>query len=188
MAHSLKLGQATSLVRKDGDDRDGDNFKGKPLNNETHASRTDADARLYRKGNTGSELRYMGHTLSDNRHGLIASAMVTNPDGNAEREASKAMINDPVQATNKSKAHITLGADKGTNETELIEALMGMKVITHVAQHTSGRHSAVPDEIYNTERYSMSQQKRKSDRAGSRLGQDHWQHASRDGTGTAKSP
>ena len=66
-----------SFVRKDGDDQDGDNFKGKPRRNETHASRTDADARLYRKGNTGSELRYMGHTLSDNRHGLIASATVT---------------------------------------------------------------------------------------------------------------
>ena len=101
-----------SFVRKDGDDQDGDNFKGKPRRNETHASRTDADARLYRKGNT----------LSDNRHGLIASAMVTTAVGHAERD---------------------------------------MQVTPHVAQNTSGRRSAVPDEIANTEGYSISQQKRK---------------------------
>ncbi|NBQ96607.1 MAG: IS5 family transposase, partial [Betaproteobacteria bacterium] len=140
-----------SFVRKDGDDQDGDNFKGKPRSNETRASRTDADARLYRKGNTGSELRYMGHTLSDNRHGLIASAVVTSADGHAEREAAKAMINDAVQATNNPEAHITLGADKGYDAKAFIEALTDMKVTPHVAQNTSGRRSAVPGEIANTE-------------------------------------
>ncbi len=53
-----------SFVRKDGHDQDGDNFKGKPRNNDTHASRTDDDARLYCKGNTGSELRCMGEQRS----------------------------------------------------------------------------------------------------------------------------
>ena len=56
-----------SFVRKDGNDLDGDDFKGKPRSNDTHASRSDDDARLYSKGDTGSELRSMGHTLSDNR-------------------------------------------------------------------------------------------------------------------------
>jgi hypothetical protein len=80
-----------SFARKDGSDGDTGNFKGQSRSNETHASTTDADARLYRKGNTASELRFMGHTLSDNRHGLIASAMVTTADGHAEREAAKAI-------------------------------------------------------------------------------------------------
>jgi hypothetical protein len=150
-----------SFVRKDGSDQDGDDFKGKPRSNDTHASRTDDDARLYCKGNTGSELRYMGHTLSDNRHGLIASAVVTVADGHAEREAAKAMINDVVQANNDPEATITLGADKGYDAREFIDALTDMKVIPHVAQNTSGRRSAVPDEIANTEGYSISQQKRK---------------------------
>ena len=149
------------FVRKDGSDQDGDDFKGKPRSNDTHASSTDDDARLYRKGNTGSELRYMGHTLSDNRHGLIASAVVTIADGHAEREAAKAMINDAVQANNDPEATITLGADKGYDAREFIDALTDMKVIPHVAQNTSGRRSAVPDEIANTEGYSISQQKRK---------------------------
>jgi len=85
-----------SFVRKDGHDQDGDNFKSKPRSNDTHASRTDDDARLYCKGDTGSELRYMGHTLCDNRYGLIASAVVTIADGHAEHEAAKATINDAV--------------------------------------------------------------------------------------------
>ena len=80
-----------SFVRKDGSDGgDGGNFKDQTRSNETHESTTDTDARLYRKGNTASELRCMGHTLTDNRHGLIASAMVTTADGHAEREAAKA--------------------------------------------------------------------------------------------------
>ncbi len=65
------------FVRNEGNDQDGDDFKGEPRSYETHASRFDDDARIYRKVNTASELRYMGHTLSDNRHGLIASAVVT---------------------------------------------------------------------------------------------------------------
>ena len=150
-----------SFVRKDGSDQDGDDFKGKPRSNDTHASRTDDVARLYRKGNTASELRYMGHTLSDNRHGLIASAVVTIADGHAEREAAKAMINDAVQANNDPEATITLGADKGYDARAFIDALTDMKVIPHVAQNTSGRRSAVPDEIANPEGYSSSQQKRK---------------------------
>jgi len=53
---------------------------------------------LYRKGKTASELRYMGHTLSDNRHGLVVSALVSTADGHAEREAAKVMLNDARQA------------------------------------------------------------------------------------------
>ncbi|MBN0719973.1 IS5/IS1182 family transposase, partial [Pseudomonas aeruginosa] len=80
-----------SFVRKDGgEDGDGTDFRGKSRGNDTHASTTDPDARLYRKGKTASELRYMGHTLADNRHGLIANARVTHADGYAEREAAKA--------------------------------------------------------------------------------------------------
>jgi transposase len=151
-----------SFVRKDGsDDGDGGNFKGETRCNDTHESTTDADARLYRKGNTASELRYMGHTLSDNRHGLIASAMVTTADGYAEREAAKVMIHDAVQVKGDPEIEITLGADKGYDAKEFIDALQEMKVTPHVAQNTSGRKSAVPDEIATTAGYGISQQKRK---------------------------
>ena len=152
----------------DADKSDGDSggsaagdFKGQSRSNETHESKTDGDARLYRKGNTASELRYMGHTLSDNRHGLIANAMVTKADGYAEREAAKAMINDARQALGDEDREITLGADKGYDAKEFIDACQAMKVTPHVAQNKSGRQSAVPDEIAHTEGYASSQRKRK---------------------------
>jgi len=148
-----------SFVRKDGDDQDGTDFRGKTRSNETHASTTDSDARLFCKGKTASELRYMGHTLADNRHGLIANARVTLADGHAEREAAKVMIADACQAN--PEATLTLGADKGYDAAEFIEALQELKVIPHVAQNTANRRSAVPDEIASTEGYEISQRKRK---------------------------
>lgn len=58
-----------SFVRNDGNDDSGD-FRVQQRSNETHQSKTDPDAKLNRKGKTGSELRYMGHRLSDYGHGL----------------------------------------------------------------------------------------------------------------------
>jgi len=149
-----------SFARKDGSDDDTGNFKNKKRSNDTHESTTDADARLYRKGKTASELRFMGHTLSDNRHGLIARAVVTTADGYAEREAAKVMIADAKQVADE-KAQITLGADKGYDAAEFIEALTAMKVLPHVAQNTTNRKSAVPDSVAKSDGYVISQQKRK---------------------------
>jgi transposase len=155
-----------SFVRKDRDDQDNDDgsagdFKGSKRSNETHQSKTDPDARLYRKGKTASELRYIGHTLTDNRHGLVVNARVTHADGHAEREAAKIMINDARQAAEDANAEITLGADKGYDAQEFIEACQQMKVTPHVAQNTSGRRSAVADAIASSLGYSISQRKRK---------------------------
>jgi transposase len=151
-----------SFVRKDASDEPhaGGSFKGHKRSNQTHASSTDADARLFRKGNSASELRFMGHTLADNRHGLIASAVVSVADGHAEREAAKAMIADAKQAAPEG-VQITLGADKGYDAHEFIDACLQMGVTPHVAQNTSGRTSAVPDAIAQTPGYAISQQKRK---------------------------
>ena len=157
-------GHKSFVAKGDGQDGDGgstaEDFRGQRRSNDTLESKTDGDARLYRKGNTASELRYMGHTLSDNRHGLIANAMVTTADGHAEREAAKAMINDARHALDDER-EITVGADKGYDAREFIDACVAMKVTPHVARNTSGRQSAVPDEIAQTEGYAISQRKRK---------------------------
>jgi IS5 family transposase len=149
-----------SFVRKDGDDDDGGDFRGTSRSNETHESTTDPDARLYRKGKTGSELRYMGHILIENRNGLVVSGMVTQANGHAEREAAKAMIGDAVQAAPED-AQLTLGADKGYDAQEFVDALDELKVIPHIAQNNNGRRSAVPDSVAGSDGYSISQQKRK---------------------------
>jgi hypothetical protein len=44
----------------------------------TTPSTTDSDARLYRKGpGQESRLAYLGHLLSENRHGLVVRATTT---------------------------------------------------------------------------------------------------------------
>jgi len=151
---------SNTTTHSDSRSSEGSRFKGQKRSNATHQSSTDADARLYRKGNTASELRYIGHTLADNRHGLIANARVTQADGYAEREAAKAMIGDAVQAAPEA-AQVTLGADKGYDAQEFVEHLQDIGVVPHIAQNTSHRQSAVPDAIAQTEGYAISQRKRK---------------------------
>ena len=152
-----------SFVPKDGGgddaDVDGSDFRGRPRSNDTHESKTDPDSRLYRKGKTASELRFMGHTLMENRNGLIVDATVTQADGHAERVAAKAMIGKLRQAS--PEAAITLGADRGYDAAEFMAELRRLKVVPHVAQNTSGRRSAVPDEIAQSDGYGMSMQCRK---------------------------
>lgn len=143
----------------DGGGSGGSDFRGRPRSNDTHESKSDPDSRLYRKGKTASEMRFMGHTLMENRNGLIVNAMVTQADGYAERVAAKEMINDVRQAN--PEAAITLGADKGYDAAEFVGELHRLKVAPHVAQNKSGRRSAVPDEIAQTAGYGASMQCRK---------------------------
>ena len=103
-----------SYAAKDDDpaNDDGGNFKGERRSKEPHESETGPCARLYRKGNTASELRVMGHTLSDHRHGSIASAVVTPAEGYAECEAARGLICEARQALVNSGCEVTLGAYK----------------------------------------------------------------------------
>ncbi len=110
-------------------------------------STSDPEARLYRKGRTGAALRFVGHTLMDNRHGLISDARVTSADGHCEREAAKVMLQSASVAKDAHWNEITLGADKSCDAKEFIEACVAMSVVPHVSKNTTGRRSAVPDEI-----------------------------------------
>ena len=71
------------------------------------------------------------------------------------------MIKDARQATTSADTEVTLGADKGYDAAEFIEALRRMNVTPHVAQNKSGRRSAVADEIAQSAGYAISQRKRK---------------------------
>ncbi len=81
--------------KDDSDDSDGTDFHGEKRCNDTHASVTDPDARLYKKS-AGKEakLSYMGHALMENRHGLAVDGMTTHATGTAEREAAEAMLRE----------------------------------------------------------------------------------------------
>jgi hypothetical protein len=83
-----------------GDDNDGANFHGQKRKNDTHASTSDPDSRLYRKA-AGQEAKlcYMGHATMENRHGLAVAGMVTHANGTAERRASEIMLKAKGKAT-----------------------------------------------------------------------------------------
>src|SRR5579862_2000428 len=109
-----------SFQRKDGDsDGDGRNFRGQDRKNDTHASTTDPDARLYRKSNhTEARLAYLGHLLMENRHGLIVDAQATVADGFAEREAATTMLSTHWRFAPRRQR--TVGADKAYDTVDFI--------------------------------------------------------------------
>ncbi|MBL8697929.1 MAG: IS5 family transposase [Alphaproteobacteria bacterium] len=103
-------------------------FHGEKRSNETHASTTDPDARLYRKGDgQSSRLAYMGHVLMENRSGLAVDAALARASGTAEREAALAMLDARPRTRRR-----TLGADKAFDVAGFVEALRAHRVTPHI--------------------------------------------------------
>ncbi len=133
------------------------NFHGEPRSNATHASTTDPEARLARKGKAHeAKLCYQGHVLMENRHGLAVDARLTPATGYAEREAALAMA-----AAIAGARRVTLGADKGYDTRDFVAGLRGLRVTPHVAQNTANRSSAIDGRTTSHPGYGVSQQKRK---------------------------
>jgi len=131
-------------------------FRGQQRKNDTHASTTDPDARLYRKGNTGARLSYMGHVLMENRNGLVVDGEISLATGTAEREEALKMIAGLPGVT-----QVTVGADKGYDAAEFVGGLRQIGATPHIAQNQSGRSSAVDGRTTRHEGYAISQRKRK---------------------------
>ena len=107
-------GVAKSFRPKDGSNDDGTNFHGQKRSKDTHESTTDPDARLYKKSyGKESHLAYLGHTLVENRNGLIAAAMITQADGYAEREAALLMLQGKQKGRSR---RVTVGAVKAYDD------------------------------------------------------------------------
>jgi len=116
-------------------------FRGTRRSNDTHASTTDPDARLYRKNpGAGAKLCYMGHVLMENRNGLAVDAETTRVAGFAERLTAVAMLDD-VDRSHGSR--ITLAADRVYDTRDFVAELRDRRVTPHVAQNVSGRRSAI---------------------------------------------
>ena len=150
-----------SFQRKDGGtDGDGSDFRGQPRKNETHASTTDPDARLYRKSNGAeSRLAYLGHLLIENRHGLIADAMATTADGTAEREAGLLMLH--AQWHRAPGRRRTVGADKAYDVREFIDLTRELGTTPHVTQNLArAGGSAIDGRTTRHVGYAMSQHAR----------------------------
>lgn len=149
------------------------NFRGERRSNETHASTTDPDARLYRKGNgRESVLCYMGHALMENRNGLAVAGTVTHATGTAEREAALALISRPQRRRRarrpiRRRGRVTLGADRGYDVQAFVQDLRKRNVTPHIAidgnVRVSGkaRKTAVDGRVTRHPGYAISQVIRK---------------------------
>lgn len=151
--------------RPKGEDGDGSggarpserDFHGERRKNDTHASTTDPESRLFRKGNgKEAKLCFMGHVITENRNGLVVATETTLATGTAEREASVTMMKR-VKRGRRS----TLGGDKNYDTQAHVEELRKLGVTPHVAQNDRNRRSAIDDRTTSHEGYEISQRKRK---------------------------
>jgi transposase len=135
-------------------------FRGETRRNETHQSTTDPDARLFKKG-TGREakLAYLGHLLTENRHGFIVDTAVTAATGTAERDAAVHMLGElPLR-----RRRVTVAADKNFDTRDWVAATRTMGITPHVAQYapTPHRRSAIDGRTTRHPGYAHSQRRRK---------------------------
>ena len=132
-------------------------FRGEKRTNATHVSTTDPDARLFKKSpGTGAMLCFMGHTLMENRSGLIVQVDLTRADGHAERRAALDMIHRHSPGSTR---RLTLGADKGYDSADFVAELRQACVTPHVARKL--RHSAIDARTTRHAGYALSQKRRK---------------------------
>ena len=147
-----------------GDTDDGANFHGQKRKNDTHASTSDPDRRLYRKA-AGREAKpsYMGHAVMENRRGLAVAGMVTHANGTTERRAAEIMLEAKSKAAGR---RITAGGDKAYDTADHVAHLRARNVTPHLTQNNGptktgkSRRSAIDERTTRHEGYGMSQSRR----------------------------
>ena len=105
-------------------------FRGEHWVNATHASTTDPEARLARKGpGKEAKLCFAGHVLMENRSGLVVDLSITHATGTAEREAALEML-DRLRGAHRA----TVGADKNYDTSAFVTEWRTMNITPHVAR------------------------------------------------------
>jgi transposase len=133
-------------------------FRGERRSNETHESTTDPEARLAKKSpGAAAKLSFSGHALMENRNGLLVDLRIAEQNGRAERLAALKMLDEELPGTRR----ITLGADRGYDSTDFVEACRQRHVTPHVAQNTSNRRSAIDRRTARHAGHGVSQRIRK---------------------------
>ncbi len=134
------------------------NFHGEKRSNETHASTTDDEALLAKKGpGKEAKLSYMGHTVMENRNGIVVQAEASQATGTAEREIAAKLLD---QLPGKHRK--TVGADKNYDTKNFVAACREKKITPHVARNDKRRGgSAIDGRTSSRAGYQTSQKKRK---------------------------
>jgi transposase len=146
-----------SFQPKDNPPQQGSGSRGEMRLRDTHESKTDPEARMYRKSAFGEfQLCHMGHVLMENRHGLAVGGCVTEATTQGEWEAAVQM----VEQVTGGRRRVTLGADAEYDDAKLVARLRQMQVTPYVAQHTR-RSSALDRRTTRHAGYGVSLQKRK---------------------------
>jgi transposase-like protein DUF772/DDE family transposase len=97
---------------------------------DTHESTSDREARLFKRSRWVAALpSYLGHVLTENRHGLVVAACATQCSTRAERDAGLALADGL-----KGAGPITLGADNAYQERDFEEGLRARAIVPHVAE------------------------------------------------------
>jgi transposase len=133
-------------------------WHGQQRTNQTHASTTDPEARLYRKpNNTAAVLCYSGHLLMENRSALIVDAELTTADGYAERATAIEMLTRlPARARRR-----TVAGDKGYDTNGFVVQARALGFTPHVAPNTSRQRSAIDDRTTRHAGHQVSMRIRK---------------------------
>jgi len=112
-------------------------FHGEKRSRDTHESKTENDALLFKKNKgTAAKLSYQGHLLMENRHGLVVEAL---------------------SGTNR----VTLGADKNDDTRDCVDDLRCANATPHVTQNTGNRASAIDGRTTRHPGYAASQRFRR---------------------------
>jgi transposase len=108
------------------------NFHGQQRTNLTHASRTDPEAKLYRKSpGQEAKLCHLGHALTENRNGLVMGVAISEANGTAEPAAALEMLDRLHQRLGKKPQ--TLGSDKGFDSGPYYLELESRGIVPHSA-------------------------------------------------------
>lgn len=134
------------------------NFHGEKRSNETHESKTDGDARMAKKGpGKEAKLSYMGHTVMENRNGLVVKAAASLATGKAEREVAADLLAELPGIKKR-----TVGADKNYDTAGFVEDCRAMNITPHVAQNDNrAGGSAIDGRTSRHAGYQISQRSRK---------------------------
>lgn len=132
-------------------------FRGEQRRNDTHASTTDPEAKLYRKGGSQeAKLAYLGHVVIENRNALVMACEVSEANGYSERRSAARLLDRTPR-----QARATVGADKGYDTADFVAAMREREITPHVAQNTSNRRSAIDARTTRHAGYAVSQVLRK---------------------------
>jgi transposase len=134
-------------------------WRGERRANATHRSSTDPEARLARKGNgKETKLCYAGHSLTENRHGLIVDCELTEASGTCEREAGLRLL--ARQRRRSGRRRLTVGADRGYDVKDFVAGLRALGATPHIARKK--RASAIDGRTTRHAGYAVSQRRRKT--------------------------